>query len=124
MKLNVCSPDGDTGYFDIVAGVLQGDSLAPYLFIICQDYVLRTSIELMKENVLNLAKKGRRYPSKIITDANSTDDRGKKKFFVKKKKYIKIVFHHKCISLFIVDQIDFKIMEFFFKFLVFSPICI
>ena len=25
-KVKVCSPDGDTGYFDIVAGVLQGDS--------------------------------------------------------------------------------------------------
>ena len=44
-KVKVCSPDGDTDYFDIVAGVLQGDTLAPYLFIICRDYVLRTSTE-------------------------------------------------------------------------------
>ena len=36
----VGSPDGDTEYFDIVAGVLQGDTLPPYLFIICLDYVL------------------------------------------------------------------------------------
>ena len=36
-KVKVCSPDGDTDYFDIVAGVLQGDTLAPYLFIICLD---------------------------------------------------------------------------------------
>ena len=43
-KVKVRSPDGDTEYFDIVAGVLQGDTLAPYLFIICLDYVLRTSI--------------------------------------------------------------------------------
>ena len=42
-KVKVRSPDGDTKYFDIVAGVLQGDTLAPYLFIICLDYVLRTS---------------------------------------------------------------------------------
>ena len=34
-KVKVRSPDGDTEYFDIVAGVLQGDMLAPYLFIIC-----------------------------------------------------------------------------------------
>ena len=44
-KVKVQSPDGDTEYFDIVAGVLQGDTLAPYLFIICLDYVLRTSID-------------------------------------------------------------------------------
>ena len=34
-------PDGDTEFFDIIAGVLQGDTLAPYLFIIVLDYVLR-----------------------------------------------------------------------------------
>ena len=49
-KVKVRSPDGDTEYFDIVAGVLQGDTLAPYLFIICLDYVLRTSIDKIKEN--------------------------------------------------------------------------
>ena len=42
-KVKVRSSDGDTEYFDIVTGVLQGDTLAPYLFIICLDYVLRTS---------------------------------------------------------------------------------
>ena len=31
-KVKVRSPDGDTEYFDIVAGVLQGDTLAPYLY--------------------------------------------------------------------------------------------
>ena len=33
-KVKVRSPDGDTEYFNIVAGVLQRDTLAPYLFII------------------------------------------------------------------------------------------
>ena len=37
MKVKVYSPDGDTAFFDIVASVLQGDTLAPYLFIICLD---------------------------------------------------------------------------------------
>ena len=41
-KVKVRSPDGDTEYIDIVAGVLQEDRLAPYLVIICLDYVLRT----------------------------------------------------------------------------------
>ena len=49
-KVKVRSPDGDTDYFNIVVGVLQGDTLAPYLFVICLDYVLRMSIDLMKEN--------------------------------------------------------------------------
>ena len=61
------SLDGDTDYFNIVAGVLQGDTLAPYLFIICLDYVLRTSIDKIKENGFKLTKKrSRRYPAKNI----------------------------------------------------------
>ena len=56
-KVKVRSPDEDTDYFDIVAGVLQWDTLAPYLFIICLDYVLRTSIDKMKENDFKLTKK-------------------------------------------------------------------
>ena len=39
-KAEVHSPDGDTDYFDIVKGVLQGGTLASYLFIICLDYEL------------------------------------------------------------------------------------
>ena len=71
----VCSPDGDTEYFNIVAGVLQGDILAPCLFIICLDYVLRTSIDKISGNGLELTKKrSRRYPTKIIIDADYDDD--------------------------------------------------
>ena len=74
-KAKVRSPDGDTDYFDIVAGVLQGDTLAPYLFIICLDYVLRTSIDKIKENGFELTKKrSRRYPTQTTTDADNTDD--------------------------------------------------
>ena len=36
-KVKVQSLDGDTDYFDTVAGVLQGDTLAPKLFIITLD---------------------------------------------------------------------------------------
>ena len=36
--------------FEIVAGVLQRDTLTPYCFTICLDYVLRTSIAKMIEN--------------------------------------------------------------------------
>ena len=55
-KVKVSSPDGDTYYFDNVAAVLQDDTLAPYVFIIRQDYVLRKSIDLMKENGFQAGK--------------------------------------------------------------------
>ena len=74
-KVKVRSPDGDTEYFDIVAGVLQGDTLAPYLFIICLDYVLRTSVDKIRENGFELTKKrSRKYHAKTITDADYAND--------------------------------------------------
>ena len=54
--MKVRSPDGDREYFEIVAGVLEGDSLAPYLFIICLDYVLRTSIDKIRKKRLQADK--------------------------------------------------------------------
>ena len=54
--------------------MLQGDTLAPYLFVICLDYKLRISIILMKENGFKLAKKRSRiYPTQTITDADYTN---------------------------------------------------
>ena len=48
-KVMICSPDGDTN-FVIPTQVLQGNILAFYLFIICLDYILWTSVDLIKEN--------------------------------------------------------------------------
>ena len=68
-KVKVRSPDGDTEYLDIVAGVLQGDTPAPYIFIICLDYMLRRSIDKIRENGFELTKKrSKMYPGKTITD--------------------------------------------------------
>ena len=70
-EVKVHSPDGDTDYFDIVADVLQGDTLAPYLFILCLHYVHRNSIDKMKDNGFKLTKeRSRRYPTQTITDTN------------------------------------------------------
>ena len=66
-NVKVCSSDGDTEYFDILAGVLQGDTLAPYLFIICLDYVLRPSID-KNERQRFQADKGKKQ--KIIRTNN------------------------------------------------------
>ena len=75
MRVKVHSPDGDTDYFNIVAGVLQRDTLAPYLFIIYLDYMLRMSIDKMKVNSFKMAKeRSRRYPAQTIMDADYADD--------------------------------------------------
>ena len=39
-KAMVRSRDGDSDFFDNVTGVLQGDTLAPFQLIICQDLTL------------------------------------------------------------------------------------
>ena len=73
-KFKVRSSDGTTDPVNIVAGVLQGDTLAQYLFIIYLDYVLKMSIGLIKENCLTLKKaKSRRYPPEAITNAYYAD---------------------------------------------------
>ena len=49
--------------------------VAPYLFLICLDYVLRTSIDLMIENDLRLKKaRSRRYHARTISDADYAND--------------------------------------------------
>ena len=74
-RSRVRTPDGDTEYFDIVAGVLQGDTLAPLLFLIVLDYVLRISMD--KNNVMGLLlhpRKSTRHPAQYITDLDFADD--------------------------------------------------
>ena len=75
-KAKVLSPDGVTEYFSITAGVLQGDTLAPYLFIIVMDYALRKALK-GKEEELGLQLKRRqssRVSPEVITDLDFSDD--------------------------------------------------
>ena len=44
-RARVVSPNEETELFDITAGVLQGDTLAPFLFIIVIDYALRKAMD-------------------------------------------------------------------------------
>ena len=60
--------------YKILSVVLQGDTLAQYFFIICLYYLLRISIDEIKENSFTLTKKrSRRYLTKTITDADYTE---------------------------------------------------
>ena len=55
--------------------MLQRDTLPPYLFIIFLEQILRTSIDLMKENGFAWEKaRSRWYPAQTITNADSADD--------------------------------------------------
>ena len=63
-KSIVRSDDGDTEFITITGGVLQGDTLAPFLFIICLDYVLKMSLD--RDNVVGFIfseRKIRRHPA-------------------------------------------------------------
>ena len=71
----VLSPDGDSGFFEILAGVLQGDTLAPYLFIISLDYAMRIATDNRTDLGFTLKKsRSRRYPAIVITDTDFADD--------------------------------------------------
>ena len=60
----VITEDGNTDFFTIEAGVLQGDTPAPYLFIIVIDYVIRTSTKNREILGLKITQRlSRRFPA-------------------------------------------------------------
>ena len=74
-KAKVLTTDGETELFDILARVLQGDTLAPFLFILVLDYALRTSLD--QNNTLGLLLKkrnGSRNPAQYLTDLDFAND--------------------------------------------------
>ena len=74
-EAQVLSPDGDTDFFQIQAGVLQGDTLAPLLFILSLDYAMRNVTTNPQETdfILN-PRRSSRNPAATITDADFADD--------------------------------------------------
>ena len=75
-KARVVTPDGETDLFDILAGVLQGDTLAPFLFIIVVDYCMRIALG-QDGHTLGFTVKprqSRRIPAETVTDAGFADD--------------------------------------------------
>ena len=76
LKAKVLSPDGDTDYFDIHQGVMQGDTLAPYLFVIVLDYAMRQALAGREEELGFTIRKRQssRNPAIMITDLDFADD--------------------------------------------------
>ena len=67
--------DGNTEFFSIEAGVLQGDTLAPYSFIIVIDYVMRTSTKNRGSlGLIRTQRLIRRFPATYITGTDFADD--------------------------------------------------
>ena len=69
----VITPEGNTDVFKIDTGVLQGDPLAPFLFIVCLDYALRTSIGTSDRLTLK-RRRSRRAPPKLLPDLAFAND--------------------------------------------------
>jgi len=76
-RAKVLSVDGETEMFDITAGVLQGDTLAPFLFIIIIDYIMRETTIGYEHMGLTLHKttaRKRYHPENFLTDTGYADD--------------------------------------------------
>ena len=69
----VITPEGKTEQFAIDTGVLQGDPLAPFLFMICFDYALRSAIT--DSDGLTLKRRhNSRHPAVVLADLDNDDD--------------------------------------------------
>ena len=75
-RAKVISPDGETELFEITAGVLQGDTLAPFLFIIVLDYAMRKAMDGNEEDLgfTITPRKSRRHPKEVMADLDFADD--------------------------------------------------
>ena len=78
-KAGVLNSDGqleDDNTFNLNTGVLQGDTLAPYLFVIVMDFVMRSAIREELGIVLNHESGTDRtfQPTRYLTDLDFADD--------------------------------------------------
>ena len=74
-RARVITPDGETEFFQIINEVLQGDTLAPYLFAYV-DYVMRKTYQGREEALaFQLQKReSQRVPPTIVTNLDFADD--------------------------------------------------
>ena len=70
----VITQDGETAFFEITTGVLQGDTLAPYLFIVALDYALQEATKDTSTSFMLEKRHSSRKPAEYITDADFADD--------------------------------------------------
>ena len=75
-KAQVLTPDGEAEQFDITAGVMQRDTLAPLLFIIVLDYALRGALNGYEEQLgfTISPRRSKRQSAVTLTDLDFADD--------------------------------------------------
>ena len=47
--------DGDTEFFPTTSGILQGDTLSPFLFVVVMDFLLRTALLLLVDDAFTIS---------------------------------------------------------------------
>lgn len=71
----VVTLDSETEVFELMAGVLQGDTLAPFIFIIVLDYALRQAIGNHEDLGFTITpRRSMRVGSVTLTDLDFADD--------------------------------------------------
>ena len=74
-RAQVITWDGMTELFEILAGVLQDDTLAPYLFIIVVDYCMRPALDKHPDISFTVTPvRGRRVKTKKVSDTEFADN--------------------------------------------------
>ena len=75
-KAKVISPDGKLNLFQVTSGVLQGNTLAPYLFVIVLDYALQKAMHGREEELGFCLKKlqSRHIGPVVLADLDFADD--------------------------------------------------
>ena len=60
--------------FEVSPGVLQGDVLAPFLFIILVDYLLKKTTSDLDSGAVTHPRRSRRYLVEVLNDLDFADD--------------------------------------------------
>ena len=73
---SVLTPDCETEPFNVLTGIIQGDTLATFLLIFIDDYIMRTSVNTINERgVQYQLRRSSRNSALHITDADFADDK-------------------------------------------------
>ena len=73
-KSAVMEGGGLSDPFDVTTGVLQGDVLAPFLFVVLVDYLLKKATSHLDSGVVTHPRRSRRHPAKSLNDLDFADD--------------------------------------------------